>query len=801
MRAVGRVLAVPEWGCSMTTSSGNWDEYKAAVLERLDFGKVFACVQGQKPSGDGCVTGLCPFHEDSKASFGVSLKTGAWECFAGCGKGDVFSFLMKQSGRPFKEVITELGDGLYVDRPKRATRTGILATYGYHDEEGTLLFEVVRKPGKKFSQRQPDGKGGWIYNLKGTDRVLYRLPALLAADPATVVFIVEGEKDADRLISLGLLATTSPGGAGRWKAAYAGTFSGRDVVILPDNDSPGREYAERVARSLKGKARSVKVLPLPDLPEKGDVSDWLGQGGTKDQLLNLAEAQEPWESFKEENSRPQIQTYGRHLNDILPEVWDIILAHNDPPQLFRSAGGLARIVTIGKSLQLDLLDETKAYGVLIRCADWFTRQRGQDIATKPPKEVAKDLLANPDPRLPYLESIIHTPVFDHDWRMLTRPGYHQDAHLWLSVPEKAGLLEIPTYPTDADFQWARNLILEDLLVDFPFAAQSDLAHAVAALLLSFIRQMIVGPTPLHLIEAPTPGSGKSLLADLISIIVMGWATACTTLTTNEEEVRKKLTAILSRGAPVINIDNLQGGLWSAQVAAAVTADVWEDRLLGKTQMVSFPNRALWLLSANNPKLSMEIARRCVRIRLDPGEEQPWKRTGFKHDPIREWAHQNRHELVRSLLILVRHWIVSGGPRATETLGSFEEWSRIVGGMVGHIGLPGFLGDTDDFYEAADTETGEWKAFILAWHQKHGSTLVSVADLLAVAESGDYVGFAYAANSDQGKKVRFAKSLHRLRGRKFDDLEVVISTDSHTKAGLYGLSQKAKELFPASEGSE
>ncbi len=102
---------------------------------------------------------------------------------------------------------------------------------------------------------------------------------------------------------------------------------------------------------------------------------------------------------------------------------------------------------------------------------------------------------------------------------------------------------------------------------------------------------------------------------------LGISPGVTTLTNNEEETRKKLTAILGRGTPVITIDNKEGGLASSQVAAAITSEFWEDRLLGKTQMVRYPNQALWLVSGNNPNLSMEIARRCVRIRLDTGDER------------------------------------------------------------------------------------------------------------------------------------------------------------------------------------
>ena len=169
------------------------------------------------------------------------------------------------------------------------------AVYDYRDDKGELLFQVVRLRGKKFRQRRPDGNGRWIWKLEGVRRVLYRLPDLLNSDHAPV-HIVEGEKDADNLASLGLTATTNPNGAGKWRDEYSEFLRGRDVVILPDNDNPGLKHAEQVARSLTGIATSVKVVRLPDLPEKGDVSDWFMAGHTKDELKQLAESTAKYES-------------------------------------------------------------------------------------------------------------------------------------------------------------------------------------------------------------------------------------------------------------------------------------------------------------------------------------------------------------------------------------------------------------------------------------------------------------------------------------------------------------------------
>jgi putative DNA primase/helicase len=161
-------------------------------------------------------------------------------------------------------------------------------TYPYRDEEGNLLFECVRyRNPKRFAQRRPDGKGGFVWNLQGIRRVPYLLPELLAADPAEIVLVVEGEKDVDRLRSLQFVATCNPMGAGKWLPEYADHFAGRRVCILLDNDQAGREHGQQVARSLFGVAAEVQVLELPGLPEKGDASDWLDRGGTCDELGRL----------------------------------------------------------------------------------------------------------------------------------------------------------------------------------------------------------------------------------------------------------------------------------------------------------------------------------------------------------------------------------------------------------------------------------------------------------------------------------------------------------------------------------
>jgi len=200
----------------------------------------------------------------------------------------------------FQRAGMELPDGKECDQDRE-----FAAIYPYRDETGTLLFQVLRKrhpksSGDRFTQRAPNpaSPDGWRHGqdgkwtTKGVRRVLYRLPELLAADGASPVFIVEGEKDVENLRARGLIATCNSGGAGKWRREYGEALRGRDAVIIPDNDQTGRDHAADVQGHLGGFVRSIRVIALPGLPEKGDASHWIANGGTAEALRALAWRQE-----------------------------------------------------------------------------------------------------------------------------------------------------------------------------------------------------------------------------------------------------------------------------------------------------------------------------------------------------------------------------------------------------------------------------------------------------------------------------------------------------------------------------
>ena len=246
-------------------------------LPMLDIASTFPSA---KPSGDGHMA-KCPAHEDRTAS--LSINTGddgrvLLKCHAGCDVDAILhaAHLERRDLFPSNGLVGETNGKSQIEH-----------VYDYQTSGGELLFQVVRFKPKDFRQRRPDGNGGYIWNVQGVDRVVYRLPEIQGKE---AVFVTEGEKDADRLLSIGLTATTCSGGAEKWRDQYSGQLRDvgvKRVAIIPDNDDPGRTHADQVATSCQRSGLEVRILTLPDIPEKGDVSDYLDTH-SKDDLIALA---------------------------------------------------------------------------------------------------------------------------------------------------------------------------------------------------------------------------------------------------------------------------------------------------------------------------------------------------------------------------------------------------------------------------------------------------------------------------------------------------------------------------------
>jgi hypothetical protein len=228
----------------------------------------------------------CPAHEDLEASLVVREGDDGrilLKCHAGCSLESILAIWQLQKSDLFAS-------------PRRSapSRKHIEAVYTYSSEDGRQeLFQTVRFKPKTFRQRRRDSAGDWVWNMNGARRVVYRLNQL---QEQRRVLIPEGEKDCDALWHHELAATTNVGGAGKWRPDYTAQLQAagiEEVIILPDNDDPGRRHAAAVAKSCLAARLRVKVLALTDVPDKGDVSDWFAAGHTREELLALID-RTPW---------------------------------------------------------------------------------------------------------------------------------------------------------------------------------------------------------------------------------------------------------------------------------------------------------------------------------------------------------------------------------------------------------------------------------------------------------------------------------------------------------------------------
>jgi CHC2 zinc finger/Toprim domain len=223
--------------------------------------------------------GPCPIHQGTDDSFAVKPDTGQWYCHSQCGRGgSILDLEMARTEIDFKSARRNVETLIGRSRDVRAKARRVVATYDYTDEANGLLFQCVRYDPKRFSQRRPDGRGEWIANLDGVRRVLYRLPKLASAE---TILVVEGEQDVHTLEALGYVATCNPMGAGKWRAEYAETLRGKNVIVFADNDAPGEKHAHRILQSLAGIAATVRAVPVP---VGKDVSDWVAAGATREAI-------------------------------------------------------------------------------------------------------------------------------------------------------------------------------------------------------------------------------------------------------------------------------------------------------------------------------------------------------------------------------------------------------------------------------------------------------------------------------------------------------------------------------------
>lgn len=620
----------------------------------------------------------------------------------------------------------------------------------------------------------------------------------------TSIRITEGELKADIATALSRILTLSIPGVSSWRQVLPvlKECGAKTVRLAFDADAKTNPNVARAfgltAKALEQEGYEIEVETW-DIAEGKGIDDLLAAGGRPavlkgedslcavDDILNSAGVE----------LLPRIRADLQDLREVSEQAIAALKQANDKRPYLFLRGGPVRIEPDddGQMITRELTPDRLRHE-MARVARWYKLDKdGDEVPAKPPLDVARDVLASPKLPFPVLSAITQSPTFGPDGTLETEPGYHPKSRCYFvnSCP----IPQVPDRPTTTEIECAKDLILAELLGDFPFAEEGDTeekrnadrCHAVALFLLPFVRHMIKSPTPLHLIEASSQGAGKGLLADILLYPALGKSVAVIPPPRDDEELRKSITSRLREGRAAVLLDNVYG-LYSAVLAAALTADTWDDRVLGRSETVTLPIRWVWVATANNASVSTDIARRSIRIRLTPKQDRPWLRNDFRHPELRTWAAEHRGELIWAALTIIQNWIANGKPapasQSFKPLGSFESWSRVMGGILECAGIKGFLANVLDFYEIADTEGAMWRQFVTVWWEKFGNQAVKASDLFPIAQEIDVFDLGKGA-TERAQRMAFGHKLSKQKDRIFGDFRIEAAGVDH-HARLWRLNQ-------------
>jgi hypothetical protein len=418
----------------------------------------------------------------------------------------------------------------------------------------------------------------------------------------------------------------------------------------------------------------------------------------------------------------------------------------------------------------------------------------------PKRDVLSAVLARQSwPGLPRLRRIITTPVLRPDGTLLQHPGYDPATGFYLV--SNTHLDPVPDRPTPRQVDEACTFLLDSFLADFPWRSDADRANYLALLVTPIVRPFIRTLTPFGIVDATMPGSGKTILTSCVGLMV---GQRVLTWTDSEEELRKSITTVMADQVGAVVFDNLEEGtvINSANLARLMTEQTWTDRRLGTNSAASYPNDKVWLATGNNLRTGGDMASRSIWVRLDPDCPRPEARTGFAIPHLDSWILDpaNRAIVLRHVLTLILDWTAHGAPPAHEVpeMRQFTRWAKQLGGFVQHHGIPGFLANAGASREL-DDDAAEWRAFLLRWHNLHGSTPLTANDLRKSADidMGDVTGvdpwqgtFPTTATGRLLSVKSLGRRLTGQDGRWRGDIVLRAGLDAHTKIRTYWVQRQA-----------
>lgn len=477
-------------------------------------------------------------------------------------------------------------------------------------------------------------------------------------------------------------------------------------------------------------------------------------------------------------AKPRIRVIDGALAEMVDQCEALLMSPTLAPELrvYQRGGQLVRIVILptatnsegvthqAGSVVIRAVDSVYLRDILARLAHFerLDRRSGEYKAVDVPKQYAEALLSRVGLwKLPQLRGVITCPTLRPDGSLLDAKGYDERSGYYLASDLKVTVPETPTREDATDAL----AVLKRLFREFPFVTAVDLAVALALLLTSLVRT-IVDNVPLFGISAPVRGTGKSTAIEVTAAVATGRRAALVAATNDQDELRKRLEAALLAGAPLINLDNLNGVLHSDLLCQAITQSLLWIRPLGLSTQVEVFLNTLFCVNGNNLSIAGDLARRTLMCRLDPRCERPEERK-FTGNPVNE-ALADRATYVSAALTVLRAFILAAPRLELSRFGSFEQWSDLVRSALVWAGEADPC-DSRVGIMAEDPELVALAAVLTAWFAKFGIRAVTVQQVLAEAgreEDSDLAASVEAVATMRGRidAQRFGIWCRRNMGR-------------------------------------
>jgi hypothetical protein len=410
---------------------------------------------------------------------------------------------------------------------------------------------------------------------------------------------------------------------------------------------------------------------------------------------------------------PELPVVIIEKNPKMKEIEDIeFLLQNSGLKVFLFSGKIVKVIDgFGKNAKISEENSASLRTILSRNCNWMLYKNNKWVNETCPEKYTKLFLAQHDEwNVPCLKGIIHTPTLRKNGSCIQTGGYDKESALYLSLNEE--FPEIQESPTEQEGKKGLET-LEDLLKDFPFVTPSCISVAISAILTSLIRKSL-DSAPMFIFSAPKAASGKTLLADVVSLVATGEEKGCISFCGNEAEERKRIVSLLASGTEVICFDNVDKPFESTSLCTILTEKEYRDRILGHSKIISVYTQATFMATGNNFRVRGDLSSRTLLCSLDPKCEHPGKRS-FDRD-IRKYILDNRAKLVHAGLTILKSYLSKGSPKQNiEEFGRFERWSNTVRSSLIWLGMKDPC-NTKETIEERDPEKESIELFLHAWKE-------------------------------------------------------------------------------------